>query len=95
MPRIITLANREATMFDEIRAELVRLDAKDVQLQSDERLHRPKSSLIKLTIHSRSCSVVAAGLLEMLKSLPDRAGITAIEESLEFRSSHAEAWAID
>jgi hypothetical protein len=80
-------------MFDEIRAELVRLDAKDVQLQSDERLHRPKSSLIKLTIGNRSCSVVAAGLLQMLRTLPDKAGVSAIEKALEFRSSSAEAWA--
>jgi hypothetical protein len=82
-------------MFDEIRAELVRLHAKDVELQSDERLHHPKTSLIKLTIRSRSCSVVSAGLLEMLKTSPDGAGITAIEKQLEHRSSRAEAWAID
>jgi hypothetical protein len=81
-------------MFNEIRTELVRLYAEDVQLQSDERLGRPQSSLIKVTIRSRSCSVVAAGLLEMLKSLPDHAGIAAIEKMLEHRSSHAEAWAI-
>ncbi len=81
-------------MFDAIRTELARLNAHDVQLQSDERLNQVPDSLVKITIHNRSCSVVSSGFLEMLQSLPDGAGIAAIESALEYRSGHAESWAV-
>jgi hypothetical protein len=81
-------------IFDEIRAELLRLNADDVQLQSDERLNRPAASLVKITVGPRSCTVLADGLLEMLSNLSDGAGTTAIESALELRSGRAEAWAI-
>ncbi len=80
-------------MFDEIRGELVRLKASDVQLQADGRLGCAANSMVKLTIGDRSCSLVATGLLEMLKSLPDGATNASIEAALEMRAGRAEAWA--
>jgi hypothetical protein len=80
--------------FDDIRAELLRLKADDVQLQCDERHDRAAASLVKLMIGDRSCTVLAAGLLEMLSYLPDGAGNDGIESALELRSGRAEAWAV-
>jgi hypothetical protein len=76
-------------MFDELRNELVRLKAADVQLQSDERLGLTAHSMVKVTIGSKSYSVTAAGLLDMLKSLPDGATEAAIKEALEMRTERA------
>jgi len=81
-------------MFDEIRAELVRLLADDVQLQTDRRLGHPDSTLIKITIGERFCTVTFAGLMEMLKSLPDGSGAEGIEAAFEMRSSRAESWVV-
>jgi hypothetical protein len=79
-------------MFDEIRKELLRLKASEVQLQSDGRLGCAAHSTVKVTIGDRSCSLVAASLLEMLKSLPDGATEASIEAALEMRAGRAEAW---
>jgi hypothetical protein len=81
-------------MFDELRKELARLLADDVQLQSDERRNCVKSSLVKVTIGNRSCSVIASGLLRMLQSLPDGEGESGIQAAIETRSRRAEAWMI-
>ena len=59
-----------------------------------ERMNWPASSLVKITIGGRSCSVVAAGLLKMLSELPESAGSASIEAALEVRAGRAEAWAI-
>ena len=40
--------------FDDIRVELLRLKADNVQLQSDERENRAAASLVKVTIGDRS-----------------------------------------
>jgi len=73
-------------MLKELRDELVRLKAADVQLQSDERLGHIADSLVKVTIEKRSYSVTTTGLLEMLKSLPNGATETAVKEVLEMRT---------
>ena len=66
-------------MFDEVRAQLVRLNAPEVQLHIDER--RGKAfSVVKVSIANRSCSVATSGFLQMLKSLPDGAGVAEIEK---------------
>ena len=79
-------------MFDEIREELVRVKAPDVMLQSDGKLNCAEHSMVKVTIGDRSCSLDAAGLLKMLKSLPDGATEASIEAALEMRAGRAEAW---
>jgi hypothetical protein len=81
-------------MFDEIRAELIRLSANDVQLQTDTRLGNPDSTLVKITIGERSCIVTFTGLREMLRTLPDGSGTRGIEAAFEMRSSRAEPWVI-
>jgi hypothetical protein len=80
-------------MFDEIRAELARLNAADVQLEADSRKDPNQVELVKITIGERSCTVQISGLINMLRSLPDGAGENAVETALEQEASHAEGWA--
>jgi hypothetical protein len=80
-------------MFDDIRSELRRLDAEaDVELEADSRLEPSAVTLVKVTIHARSCTATQDGFLEMLRSLPDRSGTHAIAAEIESRSLHAESW---
>jgi hypothetical protein len=80
-------------MFDDIRNELIRLNAADVQLESDERSAIGNDPHVKVTIGDRSCCVQMAGFVKMLHTLPDSAGETAIEAAIESEASHAEGWA--
>jgi hypothetical protein len=80
-------------MFDDIRNELVRLNATDVQLESDERNPNDNDPHVKVTIGERSCCVQIAGFLKMLHALPDGVGEPAIETAIESEASHAEGWA--
>jgi hypothetical protein len=80
-------------MFDDIRNELIRLNAADVQLEVDERRSAEEGPHVKIRIGQRSCSVQVAGLITMLHSLPDSAGEAAIEAAIESEASHAEGWA--
>jgi hypothetical protein len=80
-------------MFDDIRNELSRLNAADVQLESDTRTNPGDIIVVKITIGERSCCVHADGLLVTLQSLPDGAGETAIEVAIASSASHAEGWA--
>ena len=80
-------------MFDDIRNELARLNANDVQLETDERSPAADDAHVKITIGERSCCVQKAGFLNMLHSLPDGAGETAIEAAIESEARHAEGWA--
>jgi hypothetical protein len=80
-------------MFDDIRNELVRLNAADVQLETDDRHAAGDDPHVKIRIGERSCSVQVAGLINMLHSLPDSAGEAAIEAAIESEASHAEGWA--
>jgi len=87
-------SKRNYMTFDDIRTELKRAEAYDVELHLDDRRSRLASPLVKITIGSRSCSVEAAGLLKMLSCLPDGVGNNGIEAALEMRSGRAEAWAV-
>jgi hypothetical protein len=80
--------------FDDIRAELKRVEADDVELHSDERRSRLASPLVKITIGSRSCTVEVTGLLKMLSCLADGVGNDGIEAALEMQSCRAEAWVV-
>jgi hypothetical protein len=48
---------------------------------------------VKLTVGARSCVVLAAGLLSMLKSLPDSAGSYVILTALRRSALNADPWA--
>src|SRR5262245_61377575 len=61
-------------MFDQLRNELARLEAADVQLETDQRDALQGDTLVRITIGERSCTVRVDGFLTMLQSLPDGAG---------------------
>lgn len=48
---------------------------------------------IKLAVGAMSCVVVATGLLEKLKVLPDSAGTGAIVRAIRRSALHGERWA--
>jgi len=75
-------------MFEEIRRELLRLDA-EIQLESHITPH-----LIQISSGSRSCSVDRECFLEVLKSLPDEAGESAVFRRLESSAAQTEHWAV-
>lgn len=50
-------------------------------------------SLVRISLGSRSCSVIASGFLVALKRLPDAAGTSAVQVVLEDAAARAEAWA--
>ena len=77
-------------MIDEIRKELLRVKACGVELRSDERAGGATHTTVKVTIGSRSFTMAASGLLEILKSLPDGATEASVKAALEMGSAHAE-----
>jgi len=80
-------------MFEEIKAELFRVKACGVELNSEERMGSLRHSLVKVTLGHRSCTIAVRGFLEMLKSLPDDSTEASVQAALEMRSGNAEAWA--
>jgi hypothetical protein len=85
---------RKKNMFEEIKAELFRVKACGVELNSAERVGSLRHSLVKVTLGHRSCTIAVRGFLVMLKSLPDNATEASVQAALEMRSSNAEAWAV-
>jgi hypothetical protein len=80
-------------VFDEIKSRLLSLRATDIRLAEDIRPNYADDSLVRVSLGSRSCSVLAAGFLLALKRLPDAAGTPAVQVVLEDAAARAEAWA--
>lgn len=78
-------------MLNEIQAELRRLGARTVE--ASEVPAGNDRERVKLTVGARSCVVLAAGLLNSLRRLPDGAGTEAVVEEIQAAALRADAWA--
>ena len=78
----------------EIENELYRLRATGIALAIVVPAGDSKNDVFKLSFAKISCGAVAAGLCEMLKSLPDASGERAVIKAIRRSASRGETWAM-
>jgi hypothetical protein len=86
--RLLSRAYYFIIMFAEIRTELIRIGATDVRFKDENSVH------LRIWIGPKSCTVIAAGFLTMLRGLPSAAGTAAVQQALQAAAQHADSWAI-
>ena len=74
-------------MLNEIKRELVRLQATQIQVDSE------LESRVRVQLGEQFCTLEAEGFLAMLKGLPDGVGHEAVHEAIHESVLHGEHWA--
>ncbi len=82
----------QSELVPQIETELKRIGAVDIQVQALERPpeHAPH---VRLALRDQSCLVEAEGLLQVLKTIPDQAGLDCVCEELQDHARHGTKWA--
>lgn len=69
-------------MLEKIRAQLARLSAHDVGVEQDENFELQAGTLVRVSNGGAYWHLPPMALLEMLNSMPDGAGSSAIKERI-------------